>query len=263
MGWRGRVVGWLRRRPPLLHVASDSGEGPPVILLHGIASSSVTFEFVVPLVEPRHRVIRVDLLGFGGSPAPEDSSYSIDAHVAALDRTIRHLRLRRFSLVGHSMGALIATRYAARFPKRMMRLVLVSPPVYLAPTELGGARDRAAQGLYLRVYEFLRGNKDFTMRAAASLALLSPIKNLLDVSERTWTPFVRSLQNAIESQTMVSDLAAVRTPIHLVYGTLDPFLHPAGLRIVESLRGVETHRVRGGDHVIRPRMARVVATALG
>jgi pimeloyl-ACP methyl ester carboxylesterase len=61
----------------------------------------------------------------------------------------------------------------------------------------------------------------------------------------------------------VSDLASVRAPIHLVYGTLDPLLHPAGLRIVESLRGVTAHKVQGVDHAIRPRMARVVATAIG
>lgn len=259
-------MGWLRRllrRPPLLHVAGDSGEGPPVVLLHGIASSSVTFEYVVPLVEPRHRAVRIDLLGFGESPAPADADYTIDDHVRSLHRTLRKQRLRGFVLVGHSLGALIATRYAARHPDAVTRLVLVSPPVYIAPAEIGSPRDRAAMDLYLRLYEFLRANKQFTMGAAAGLARLSPIRNLLDVSERNWTPFVRSLQNAIESQTTVTDLVQVRCPIHLVYGTLDPLLHPAGVRIVENLRSVTSHKVQGVDHVIRPRMARVVATAIG
>src|SRR5687768_17213249 len=112
-------MGWLRdlltaRRPPLLHVAVDAGSGPPVVMVHGIASSSVTFERLVPLVEPYHRVIAIDLLGFGESPAPEDGEYTIGEHVAALARTLKSLRLREpFVLVGHSMGALIATRYTA------------------------------------------------------------------------------------------------------------------------------------------------------
>jgi hypothetical protein len=141
--------------------------------------------------------------------------------------------------------------------------VLVSPPVYLVPAEIGSPRDRAGMGLYFRLYEFLRANKQFTIRAAAGLARLSPIKNLLDVSEKSWRAFVLSLEKSVESQTVVSDLVQVRVPIHLVYGNLDPFLHPAGLRIVENLRGVTAHRVQGVDHVIRPRMARVVATAIG
>ena len=62
----------LFERPPLLHVAIDEGEGPIVVLLHGIASSSVTFENLVPLLTPTRRVIAIDLLGFGASPAPAD-----------------------------------------------------------------------------------------------------------------------------------------------------------------------------------------------
>ena len=101
------------------------------------------------------------------------------------------------------------------------------------------------------------------MRSAASLARLSPIKNVVEVTERNWTPFVLSLKNLIESQTTISDLASVTVPVEVVYGTLDPFLTPAGLRIVERMRGINVHKVEGNDHVIRPRLARVVATAIG
>lgn len=259
MGWLGRLL----RRPPLLHVAGDVGDGPPVVLLHGIASSSVTFENVVPLVTPYHRTVSIDLLGFGSSPMPPEATYTIEEHVAALRRTLCHLGLRRVVLVGHSLGALIATRYAATYRRDVTRLVIVSPPVYVSPAEMGTPLDRAAMDGYFRLYEFLRANKQFTIRAAAGLARLSPIKNLLDVSEKNWNAFVLSLEKSIESQTIVSDLVQVEAPIHLVYGTLDPLLHPAGLRIVENLRGVTAHRVQGVDHVIRPRMARVVATAIG
>ena len=118
-------------------------------------------------------------------------------------------------------------------------------------------------GLYLRAYDYLRANKEFTIRAAAGLARLSPIKNLLIVSEQNWRPFALSLENSIESQTSVSDLASVRVPVEVVYGSIDPLLTPSGIRVIGQLRGVTVHRVEGGDHVIRPRMARVVATAIG
>jgi len=265
-------MGWLRdllhvrvaRRPPLLHVATDAGAGSVVVMIHGIASSSVTFERLVPLVTPYHRVITIDLLGFGESPAPETAEYTIAEHTAALTRTLSALKLRKpFVLVGHSMGALIASRYASLHSRRLAKLVLVSPPVYLPPETIGAGFDRTAQGLYFRAYEYLRENKDFTIRAAGTLARLSPIKNLLEVSERNWRAFVLSLQNSIETQTTLTDLAAVRVPIEVVYGSLDPFIAVSGLRIVEQLRNVTSHRVDGADHVIRPRMARVIATAIG
>jgi len=254
---------WFRRAP-VLHVAVDEGSGPPVVLLHGIASSYVTFANVIPLISDDHRVIALDLLGFGSSPSPDGATYSLEEHAAAVLRTLRRLKVRHpVVLVGHSMGALIAIRLAAIRPRRVGKLVVVSPPVYVTPDAVGDWRDRAALGAYLRVYDYLRSNKQFTMRAAAGLARLSPIKNLLEVSERNWTPFVLSLEHAIESQTTVSDLARVRAPIDLVYGSIDPFLAPAGIKLAESMRRVTAHRVEGGDHVIRKRMARVVAAAIG
>ena len=62
---------YLRQtRAPKLHVALDHGVGHTVVLVHGIASSSVTFDNVVPLLGHHHRVIAIDLLGFGKSPRP-------------------------------------------------------------------------------------------------------------------------------------------------------------------------------------------------
>lgn len=253
-----------RSRPPLLHVASDEGSGPAVVLVHGIASSSVTFELLIPHLVDNHRTITIDLLGFGESPSPKGARYTIEEHVLALSTTIDSLAIKgKFVLAGHSMGSLIATRYAATHHNRLTKLVLVSPPVYVNPAAIGDPMERAAQDLYLRAYEYLRSNKRFTMRNAAMLARISPIKNLLVVSESNWNAFVLSLENLIESQTTISDLASVTVPVEFIYGTLDPFLTPAGLRIVKQLRNVTMHRVEANDHIIRPRLARVVATAIG
>jgi cis-3-alkyl-4-acyloxetan-2-one decarboxylase len=252
------------RRATLLHIAIDEGKGPVVVLVHGIASSSRTFHQLLPLIGGSHRVVALDLLGFGDSPAPEGATYTIEEHVRSLDATIRSLRLKApFVLVGHSLGGLISSRYTADHPERVAKLVLVSPPIYLDPAAIGDRRERATMGLYLKAYEYLRANKTFTMRAAAGLDRLSPIRHVLEVSERNWSPFVLSLENAIESQTTVSDIARVRVPVAIVYGTLDPFLMPASIRIVERMRHVTVHRVDANDHVIRKRLAKVVARVIG
>lgn len=254
---------WQKDRGPLLHVAIDEGEGPVVILVHGIASSSVTFQYLVPLLKDSHRVIALDILGFGGSPRPEGATYTIREHADALNRTIRSLRLGApFVLVGHSLGSLIASRYAADNPASVARLVLVSPPVYLDPASFGSTVDRTAMGVYLKVYEYLRSNKSFTMMAAKGLDRLSPIRNLLQVSEENWEAFTLSLQNAIESQTTVADIARVRVPVEVVYGTLDPFLMPGGIQIIASMRHVTIHKVDANDHVVRTRLAKEVARVI-
>lgn len=251
------------RSAPLLHIASDSGQGPVVILLHGIASSGATWEKLIPLVEPSRRVVSIELLGFGGSPAPPDAQYTVEEHVAAIDRTIRSLGLREpFTLVGHSLGSLLAARYAAMHHREVEHLVLVSPPVYLSPGEFGDPRVRVQVSAYLKAYEFMRTNKDFTIAAASQVGRLFALGKTLELTEQNWTPFVLSLQHCIESQTTISDIASVRAPIDVVYGAFDQFLAPGSLKIIERMRGITMHRVEVSDHVMRSRLARAVAEVI-
>jgi pimeloyl-ACP methyl ester carboxylesterase len=265
MGWFTDALSRLRRpAAPLLNVAGDEGEGPPILLMHGIASSATTFQHVVPLLSDRYRCISIDLLGFGESPAPDDSQYTIEDHVAAMHATIRSLKLESpFILVGHSLGALLSARYAAKHTDEVARLILASPPVYLASGEIGDPRARSQVEGFLKVYEFLRTNKDITIGAAPHIARLFGVGDMLEVSERNWNAFVLSLQNCIESQTTVSDIAAVKVPIDVVYGAFDQFIAPGTLRIIEQMRHVTMHRIELNDHVMRPRLARAVADAIG
>jgi len=252
------------KRLPVLNVADDRGEGPVVVLIHGIASSSVTFQNVLPLIENSHRCISIDLLGFGSSPIVEDCDYTLEDHSLAIQRTIASLRLKEpFTLVGHSMGALIGARFAARNPRLVNKLVLVSPPIYLSPGELSDDIDRGVMDFYLKAYQYFRENKEFTLQHAAIVERFLPIPKAMDINERTWVPFEKSLANSIESQTTVSDLAAVRAPIEVVYGTLDEFRSEGSLKIVARLQGVTVHKVLASDHLIGKRLARVVAEAIG
>jgi len=254
---------WTFRRKPLLHVASDSGRGAPVVLLHGIASSSVTFKYVIPQLTDRRRVVALDLLGFGRSTAPASTQFTIDEHVDAVARTLEHQNVATpFTLVGHSLGALISLRLATRFPKMVGHLVLVAPPVYLPSDTIADPVERVRMDAYLRLYDFMRKNRDFTTSAAQAMERISPIRNLVDVNESNWRAFSLSLEKCIESQTTVADIAQVRCAIDVIYGTLDPFLAPAGLRVIERMRGVATTRVEGVDHVIRPKLAKALVKVI-
>jgi pimeloyl-ACP methyl ester carboxylesterase len=249
-----------RKRPPRLHVAYDQGSGPTVVLLHGIASSSVTFDNVMPLLGDRYRVMAIDLLGFGQSPSPADASFTLAEHVQAFHHTLRRLKVKGpVVLVGHSLGALIATRYAAVYPDRVAQLVLVAPPVYVPGETIIDPLERLQVDALRGLYDFMRQNPAFTAASAKALSRISPIKNVLDVSEKNWRAFCLSLENCIESQTTMTDIAQVSAPVELIYGTRDPFIAPAGMRTIERMRGVSTHRVEGMDHLIRPKLAEAIA----
>ena len=245
---------------PVLHVAVDEGEGPPIILLHGIASSSVTFTHVVPLLRKNHRVIAMDLLGFGYSPNPPQAHFTLEEHVAAVAGTIKSLRIKGpVTLVGHSLGALIANRYAAVYKSRVKHLVLVAPPVYLPGHTIVHPLERLQMDAYRHLVDYMQANPSVMTAGAKALSQLSPIKNLLEVTEENWRAFTLSLENCIESQTTVEDVSQVTAPIDLVYGTRDFFLSSAGLRVLERMRGVTTTRVEGLDHIVRPRMAEEIS----
>jgi len=248
---------------PVLHVASDVGEGPVVILVHGIASSSVTFQNLVPLLERDHRVISIDILGHGESPVPANAEYTIEEHVKWLQRTIKRLRIRgEYTIVGHSLGALIVSRHARVTRDEIEKVVLVSPPIYLAPQEIGDPVERAAVGAYLKAYEYLRSHKEFTLKRAAMIARLVPIRNAFEITEKNWQAFVLSLERCIESQTTVSDIAAIRAPVEIVYGALDQFIVPGSMKFIKNMRNVTVRRVEINDHIVRRRLAREVAAAI-
>ncbi len=263
LGGITRYMGFLDvlglARAPLLHVAVDEGTGPTVVLLHGIASSSVTFDNVVPLIRDHHRVIAIDLLGFGESPKPVTSNYTLEEHVAALKRTLRSLGIKgRATLVGHSLGALISARYAAQNTPSLSHLILVAPPVYLPGETVLDPIERIKMDAYRMLYDYVRSNRAFTQASARALAKLLPIKNAIEVNSGNWRAIVLSLQKCIESQTTVTDIAQVKVQVDLVYGTRDLFLPAAGLRVIERMRGVATTRVDGQDHLIRPGLAQEI-----
>jgi pimeloyl-ACP methyl ester carboxylesterase len=102
-----------------------AGSGPPLLLIHGIANSSETWERVAPLLSDRFTLIAPDLLGHGESATPR-GDYSLGAHASGARDVVTALGHERVTVVGHSLGGGIAMQFAYQFPERTERLVLVS-----------------------------------------------------------------------------------------------------------------------------------------
>ncbi len=106
--------------------ARAEAPGEPLLLVHGITATLSYWKQNVAALSERHRVIAVDLPGYGRSDKP-DAPYTMPYFVGALRELCTRLGAARPTIVGNSMGGLIAMRYALAHPDEVSRLVLVAP----------------------------------------------------------------------------------------------------------------------------------------
>lgn len=104
----------------------ESGEGEPVVLLHGIPTSSFLWRKVLPILGRERRVIAPDLLGFGRSDKPARGASTVTELAEQLARLLERLQVERCALVGHDAGALVAVALLERWPERVTHLVVTN-----------------------------------------------------------------------------------------------------------------------------------------
>ncbi len=115
-------------------IQSDS---TPLILLHGMSSSLNTWDSVVIGLKDKKRVISLDLPGFGlTGPSPENA-YNFDYYSKFIDSFTTRLKIKRFILVGNSMGGAISWNYALHNPQGLAKMVLVDAAGYPKKGESG------------------------------------------------------------------------------------------------------------------------------
>ena len=131
-----------------LHVQQCGDGDKSIILLHGIMMSGEVFRRQVAALSKSHRVVTVDLRGFGQSDKPA-SGYSVETYVADVKHLIGRLELVRPVIAGWSMGGLIAMALAAKYPGLASRLVLIgtSPCLIQRPDWLPAVPEAAVEQL--------------------------------------------------------------------------------------------------------------------
>jgi pimeloyl-ACP methyl ester carboxylesterase len=104
-----------------------AGRGDPVLLIHGLGTTKVSFLPTLAALAGSHRVIALDLPGFGDSDKPLAARYDPPFFAAAVEALMDSLGIERASLVGNSMGGRTALEAGMTFPDRIDRLVLLAP----------------------------------------------------------------------------------------------------------------------------------------
>jgi pimeloyl-ACP methyl ester carboxylesterase len=117
------------------------GDGPAVVLIHGVGLDLEMWAPQVAALAGRYTVIRYDMLGHGGSAKPP-GDLRLASYVAQLDMLHRYFRLGRSVVIGFSMGALVARAFATVHPERLAGLVLLNGVYDRSTAELEAIRSR-------------------------------------------------------------------------------------------------------------------------
>lgn len=217
------MVGLLsKHKRKTLNVGYDKGSGKVLVLLHGIESSHTYWQPVISVLAETHRVIALDLLGYGDSPKPLNIAYSLDDHIGWVQRTLAELGVKDFDIAGHSLGGLVALALAAKNPKKIRSLTVFSPVL---------------------VQDILYSNKailkqlQFIDQFSETSAVFSRTARALgDKRISKYIPSVRSVENAIKTQNAVKFAKkAANVPAKFVYGDKDQLVDTMQLQKISKL----------------------------
>lgn len=123
---------------------SIEGQGPPVILVHGVGSRRENWAGVVERLKSDFRCVTYDLRGHGDSPSP-DGPFGLDELIADLDALRARLGIEKAHVIGHSLGGMIAPAYARAHPDRVLSVGLLSTAAFRP------AEDRAKLQAFMAV----------------------------------------------------------------------------------------------------------------
>jgi pimeloyl-ACP methyl ester carboxylesterase len=224
-----RVIHGYRR------VFRIAGEGPPLLLIHGIGDNSRTWEEIMPTLARNHLVVAPDLLGHGESDKPR-ADYSVAAYANGMRDLLSTLNIDRATLVGHSLGGGVAMQFAYQFPERTERMVLIAtggvgpdvspilrgaalPGAHLALAALNLPGARTAVWLAVELLERLD-----TGLGVDAVDLTRVVEALPDRTARS--AFIRTLRSVVDWRgqvvTMLDRSYLVRgMPTMLMWGSRD------------------------------------------
>lgn len=134
------------------------GEGRPVLLIHGIPTSSLLWRKVMPELATTHQVFAPDLLNYGKSDKPADANVSIEAQSRLIVKLMDQLGLKSADIVAHDIGGGVAQLIAVNHPERVQKLVLIDtvcfdswPIPEFLPLQKAGAEEAMSLAAFVKM----------------------------------------------------------------------------------------------------------------
>lgn len=252
------------------YATGTRGAGEPVVLLHGFPTSSHLWSQVAPLLPAGHRVVVLDLLGYGRSDPVDKSDVGPAGHAARVLQLLDVLGIEHAAIAGHDLGAAIAIEMAVRAPSRVTRLCLVNPVT--ASPSWGVAVDTVGRWASL-VGHASPSIMTSVLRSRLRRGYVSPERGSHSIDQylRPFTSSVgqRSLIAHLAAQREASptdtspDLAQITVPTAIVCGADDP-LRSSSLseRLHQQISGATMEVIPGARHFVPEEDPQVVARVI-
>jgi pimeloyl-ACP methyl ester carboxylesterase len=208
--------------PALECTRQGGGGGEPVLLLHGYSDSAGAWAPVFPHLPRAWSIVAPDQRGHGRSDRPA-GPYSMSAFADDAARLLDALGWERATVVGHSMGGMIAQRFAIDFPERLARLVLVgTTPVCAGPAvdELVAAVRAFGEDVPREFVEAFQAGT--VARPLAPAFFASVVETSCGMPARVW----RALAEELAGYDVRAELPSIAGPTHVVWGDADVFFGP-------------------------------------
>jgi pimeloyl-ACP methyl ester carboxylesterase len=226
-----------------------AGKGPAVVLIHGGLADSRLWNGQFEKFARHFKVVRYDLRGFGRS----DFSYGPYSHVADLHSLLKYLKIEKASLVGLSLGGIIAADFALEHPGMVEKLVLASSGLRAGPQ---GLRNAQAAAIYKVSEEQGPGraiemwlDHPFFASGRKNAAYVKLTRQMLVDNFRYWGPTPQVIQLTWSSPPTIERLKEIRAPALIVTGDKDA---PEILTFAEMLKagiaGSTTRVIRNTSH---------------
>ena len=218
------IVHKYLRVPYQLNVHIDKKVKSPtatVLLLHGLGNSGQTWDEVVQRLPDTVRVISIDLLGFGQSPSPRWMKYSTVIQARSVAATLLRMGVtQQLTVVGHSMGSLVAVELAKRYPLFVKSLVLCSPPFYTDMQKKTLLPD--PNSVLKKLYKLMQKYPENIVDIIPLFARLNIVGKAFSVTSENIDIYLGALEASIVNQTGYKDVIKLQKPIRMLHGMIDP-----------------------------------------
>jgi pimeloyl-ACP methyl ester carboxylesterase len=203
-----------------------------IVLIHGIGASGEVWRSLLEHMPPDYRVVTIDLLGFGRSPRPSWAVYDTGIQARSVIATLLRLRAKgRLVIVGHSLGSLVAVEVTKRYKLAVKALILCSPPFY---NSIDASRTSfpSSEKLLAKLYGLIKKHPDRFV-AISNMALRVGLVNMsFSLTRENAAIYMNALESSILNQTALHDAIRLRTPMHIIYGRMDPVVIPKNLKLL-------------------------------
>jgi pimeloyl-ACP methyl ester carboxylesterase len=229
------------------------GEGPDILLLHGFGAAIDWWDDVASSLALHHRVIRVDLIGHGGTAAPT-AGYTIPRHAQLAAALLDELGVARVIVIGHSMGGEVAVALAEIQPKRIDRIILIdSPPI--AETSFTIMTKIYFAPVIGELLSHFQSDRTIRRGLAQGFApgFVIPEKFVADLRQLPYCAFRKAHNESIVYRTTrppYERLAAIKPspPVLVIFGSLDAIVPPEQAKLFERVPGAKVATIEGAGH---------------